>query len=132
MINLWLTLLGGPAVLWWNSEISPVERGNYRAGGIYALLDALTSRFRSDATMATMRFTDGQLTLIEIASDEHRPPVHPNQDPLLQNYGNSHVRQPQLARCHDPNLGLDGARHQAVPAPPKPHVDSHGLSTARR
>ena len=70
MTSLWPTLLGGPALLWWNGELTSIERNNYRAGGIYVLLSALRTRFTPDAAMATQKFTEGKLTLYEIASDD--------------------------------------------------------------
>ncbi|KAK3937312.1 hypothetical protein QBC46DRAFT_392939 [Diplogelasinospora grovesii] len=68
--SLFQSLLAGPAALWWNNELTGVERTTLRQEGLPALKDALRERFSPDASLATKRFSETRLRLKHIAYDE--------------------------------------------------------------
>ncbi|KAL2192374.1 hypothetical protein P885DRAFT_82242 [Corynascus similis CBS 632.67] len=68
--NLFQTLLGGPALIWWTNEVSGEMRRDWRQRGLQHILRQLERRFRPDAMTATRLFNESFLTLKDIAIDE--------------------------------------------------------------
>jgi hypothetical protein len=71
ILELFQTLLGGPAILWWNNEITSQQRRNLRSRGLKDMFEALIRRFSPDPAIATLNFNARVLTLRDIARDEH-------------------------------------------------------------
>ncbi|KAK7750468.1 hypothetical protein SLS62_007547 [Diatrype stigma] len=71
LLTLFQTLLAGPAVVWWNSELQEFNRTQLRATGIQAMLSALINRFRPDAAMATAQFSSSYFVLRDLAENEN-------------------------------------------------------------
>ncbi|KAK3693263.1 hypothetical protein B0T22DRAFT_436462 [Podospora appendiculata] len=63
------TLLAGPAVLWWNNELTPTDRRELRRCGLDAMMNALMDRFSPDSATATSKFIESELAIKDIAKD---------------------------------------------------------------
>ncbi|KAI1419301.1 hypothetical protein F5Y12DRAFT_778731 [Xylaria sp. FL1777] len=74
ILAMFQTLLTGPAVLWWNNEITPRHRRRLRRAGLTKILDQLQERFALDAGIATQRFEQTTLTLKDIKKNQHELP----------------------------------------------------------
>jgi len=59
------TLLSGPAILWWTSELTAGARRMYRNGGLEAMVSALKDRFAPDSAVATGKFNRTKFGLSE-------------------------------------------------------------------
>ncbi|KAL2195521.1 hypothetical protein P885DRAFT_78963 [Corynascus similis CBS 632.67] len=70
LVNLFQTLPGGPALIWWTNEVSGEMRRDWRQRGLQHILRQLERRFRPDAMTATRLFNESFLTLKDIAIDE--------------------------------------------------------------
>jgi hypothetical protein len=71
LLELFQTLLAGPAMLWWNSELPSSERVQLRKKGLDDMMRALINRFKPEASIATQKFTTGVFTLRDLARDEY-------------------------------------------------------------
>ncbi|OIW22194.1 hypothetical protein CONLIGDRAFT_687775 [Coniochaeta ligniaria NRRL 30616] len=68
ILGLLDTLFSGSAVIWSNSELAAQDRRELRyRGGLPAVLDALRQRFRQDPAIASAMFTQGRLSLSDLA-----------------------------------------------------------------
>jgi hypothetical protein len=70
ILSMFQTLLSGPAVIWWNNELTETMRVQLRREGLEAVTAALRIRFAPDAATATNKFTEAKLTLKDIAEDD--------------------------------------------------------------
>jgi hypothetical protein len=68
--NHFQSLLAGPSALWWNNELTSVDRTTLRQQGLDALMEALKERFAPDPSTATKDFTKTRLRLKAIAADD--------------------------------------------------------------
>ncbi|OIW22191.1 hypothetical protein CONLIGDRAFT_701331 [Coniochaeta ligniaria NRRL 30616] len=70
ILGLLDTLFSGSALIWWNSELTAQDRRELRyRGGLPVLLDALRQRFRQDPAIASAKYTQGRLSLSDLADD---------------------------------------------------------------
>lgn len=70
ILAMFQTLLSGPAVIWWNNELTEQMRIQLRKKGLEAVMGALRTRFAHDAATATNKFTESKLTLKDIAESD--------------------------------------------------------------
>ena len=61
LIQMFQVLLSGPAVRWWNNEVSLRTRHTLHRGSLEDLIDALVKRWTPDAAIATKKFTEGSI-----------------------------------------------------------------------
>ena len=64
------TLLQGPAVIWWNTELPLTSRLALRKKGLRQVIQLLIDRFQIDPSKAIKKFNHSHLTLRDI----HNPP----------------------------------------------------------
>ncbi|RWA03570.1 hypothetical protein EKO27_g11536 [Xylaria grammica] len=74
IMGLFQTLLTGPAVSWWNNEITPTTRRTFRQRGLHKVMEELQKRFALDSGIATQRFEQATLTLGDIQRNQHELP----------------------------------------------------------
>ncbi|KAJ4369260.1 hypothetical protein N0V85_009100, partial [Neurospora sp. IMI 360204] len=70
MSKLFQTLLGGPAKVWWSTEVDAASKRSWRADGIFVLLNKLVNRFKPNPAIATSKFNKGYFTLSKISENE--------------------------------------------------------------
>jgi hypothetical protein len=71
ILELFPTLLGGDAIIWWNSELTSDDRKLLRRQGLGDIFNVMRERFKADPAIATSKFTTGSLTLRDLARNEN-------------------------------------------------------------
>lgn len=69
ILGMFQTLLGGPATIWWSTEVPVATRRGYLDEGIDKVLAVMEDRFGVDPAIATAKFTDLHIKLKDIARD---------------------------------------------------------------
>jgi hypothetical protein len=71
LVALFQTLLAGPAIIWWSTEVPMIIRRRYLASGIDKIMAVMSDRFGADPAEATAKYTSLTLRLKDLASSEY-------------------------------------------------------------